>query len=97
MRLISFARFQEAKLKHPICAKQFDLLARDLKRLEFNNLNQVKASFPYVSLLKDDRVVFNVHGNDFRVVVKFNFRMKIVYVRFVGTHAEYDKIDANTI
>jgi len=73
------------------------LLDRDLKKADIKNLNQVKDFFPYVSLLKDNRVVFNVHGNKFRVVVKFNFEMNICFVSFVGTHADYDKIDANTI
>ena len=77
--------------------KQLTLLDNDLKKEKFKNLNQVKDFFPYVSLLKDNRVVFNVHGNKYRVIVKFNFEMNICYVRFVGTHAEYDKIDANTI
>lgn len=49
------------------------------------------------SYLNDNRVVFNVRGNKYRVVVKFNFKMQICYVRFIGTHAEYDRIDANLI
>ena len=97
MRVISSRKFKEASKKCPDCAKQFTLLDEDLKKMVFDNLNQVKDCFPYVSLLKNSRAVFNVHGNKYRVVVRFNFKMKICYVRFIGTHAEYDKIDANTI
>lgn len=97
MRVITSRRFKDAAEKYPETGKQLTLLDRDLKKINFENLNQVKGFFPYVSLLRDNRVVFNVHGNKFRVVVKFNFEMHICYIRFIGTHAEYDKIDANTI
>lgn len=82
---------------HPDCGKQLNLLLEDLKRKTFENLNQVKDFFHYVSILNDNRVVFNVRGNKYRVVVKFNFKMQICYVRFIDTHTEYDKIDANMV
>lgn len=97
MRIISYKMFRESLIKHPECAKQLKLLYEDLKKVNFENLNQIKDYFPIVSLLNDNRVVFNIHGNKFRVVVKFNFSLKICFVRFIGTHAEYDKIDANKI
>jgi mRNA interferase HigB len=97
MRTISYKMFRESISKHPDCAKQLRLLYEDLKKVDFKNLNQVKEFFPYVSLLNDNRVVFNVHGNKYRVVVKFNFSSNICFVRYIGTHAEYDKIDANKI
>lgn len=89
--------FRESLRKHPECAKQLSLLYEELKKVNFENLNQVKDFFPYTSLLNDNRVVFNVLGNKYRVVVKFNFSLKICFIRFIGTHAEYDKIDANKI
>lgn len=83
--------------KHPEVSAQLELLYRDLKSSRFNNLNEVKDHFAGVSILNNGRVVFDVHGNKFRVVVKFEFRHQICRVRFVGTHAEYDKIDANSV
>lgn len=97
MRTISYKMFRESISKHPDSAKQLRLLYDDLKKGDFKNLNQIKEFFPYVSLLKDNRAAFNVHGNKYRVVIKFNFSLKICFVRFIGTHAEYDKIDANEI
>lgn len=53
--------------------------------------------FPNVSVLNDRRLVFNIAGNKFRLVVKVHYKTKTVFVRFVGTHAEYDRIDANEV
>ena len=97
MRIISPKKFREFACEHPDCGRQLNLLLRNLKREKFENLNQVKDYFPHVSILNDNRVVFNIHGNKYRVLVRFNLKMQICYVRFIGTHAEYDKIDANSV
>ena len=57
----------------------------------------VKADFRSASVLKDGRVVFNIAGNKYRLVVWVNYPYRVVYVRFIGTHAAYDAIDAQTI
>lgn len=57
----------------------------------------VKAAFGDASILKGGRVVFNLGGNKFRLVARINYRRRTVYVRFVGTHQEYDLINAETI
>ena len=57
----------------------------------------VKSTFAAASILKGSRIVFNIKGNSYRLVAKFNFEKKWVFIRFIGTHTEYDKIDANTI
>jgi mRNA interferase HigB len=59
--------------------------------------NEVKKSYANASILKDSRVVFNIKGNSYRLVVKFNFKKQWAFIRFIGTHLEYDQIDANTI
>ena len=57
----------------------------------------VKSQFGSASILGDGRVVFNIAGNKYRVVVWINYAYRVVYVRFIGTHAQYDRIDARTI
>lgn len=57
----------------------------------------VKAQYRQASVLKSGRVVFNVAGNKFRLVVRINYPYRVVYVRFVGTHAEYDAVDADAV
>jgi mRNA interferase HigB len=57
----------------------------------------VKQTYGDASILKNSRVVFNIGGNKFRLVTRINYPYRIVYIRFVGTHEEYDEIDAETI
>jgi mRNA interferase HigB len=59
--------------------------------------NELKLNFPSASILQNGRVIFNIKGNSFRIVVRINFSYQLVWIRFVGTHLEYDKIDANSI
>lgn len=57
----------------------------------------VKAQYGNASILKNRRVVFNIKGNDYRLVVAVAYRFQAVYVKFVGTHAQYDEIDAESV
>lgn len=57
----------------------------------------VKQDFKNASILKDGRVVFNIAGNKYRLVAWINYPYRVVYIRFIGTHAQYDKIDVQTI
>jgi len=59
--------------------------------------NDVKETYASASILKNSRIVFNIKGNAFRLVAKFNFEKQWVFIKFIGTHAEYDKIDVNNI
>ncbi len=58
---------------------------------------QVKRDIRSASILKDGRAVFNIAGNKYRIVVWINYAYRVVYIRFIGTHAQYDRIDAQTI
>jgi len=64
---------------------------------QWNNPNEVKKTYSTASILKNQRVVYNIKGNSYRLVVKFNFEKQWCFIRFIGTHAEYDKINAETI
>ena len=57
----------------------------------------VKRTYSSASILKGGRMVFNIKGNTYRLIAKINFEKQWVFIRFIGTHAEYDKIDAETI
>jgi len=66
-------------------------------RAQWRNPEDVKASYPKASILKASRVVFNIKGNDYRLVARIQYQAGVLAVRFFGTHAEYDKIDAETV
>ncbi|MCK5573359.1 MAG: type II toxin-antitoxin system HigB family toxin [Bacteroidetes bacterium] len=69
----------------------------EAKRAKWKNPGQIKSQYRSASIVGNNRVVFNVAGNKYRLVVAVNYRLSIVYIRFIGTHAEYDKIDVEKI
>jgi len=69
----------------------------EVLKADWSSPQELKAQFGNASVLQDSRVVFNIKGNDYRLIVKINYPYRMVYVRFVGTHKMYDQIDAVTI
>ena len=63
----------------------------------WRNPEDVKASHPHASILKGGRVVFNIKGNDYRLVAALQYQAGVLVIRFFGTHAEYDRVDAETV
>ena len=99
MRVISlgtlkvfWARAGNEPAKQPTLAWYQHVLAAD-----WSKPADVKQDFASASVLKDGRVVFNIGGNKFRIVVWINYAFRVVYIRFIGTHAQYDRIDAQRI
>lgn len=64
---------------------------------EWNSPNELKRQYKNASIINSKRVVFNIHGNTFRLIVNIEYRLKIVFIVWFGTHEEYDKINAETI
>lgn len=69
----------------------------EFRQFDFKNFNELKAVYRNASVLSNGRVIFNIKGNDFRLIVKINFFAKAAYIIWFGTHKEYDRIDAKTI
>ena len=69
----------------------------EARKAEWKTPQHIKAQYRHASFLKDNRVVFNIAGNKYRLVVKVNYALRIAYVHFVGTHNQYDAIDAETV
>lgn len=76
---------------------QYDAWLEIVGRALWRNPEDVKASYPKASVLKASRVVFDIKGNDYRLVGALQYRAGALAIRFFGTHAEYDRIDAETI
>jgi len=71
--------------------------ADEVKRATWTQPADIKAKYRSASILKNRRVVFNIKGNDYRLVVAVAYQFSGVYIKFIGTHAQYDAIDAETI
>ncbi len=97
MRVISIKILREFWEIHSECQQQLKSWFQETSNAEWKNPNEIKLEYPSASLLGNNRVVFNIKGNHYRIIVKINFEYKMVWIRFVGTHSEYDKIDANKI
>jgi len=70
---------------------------KTVEREQWHGFNDVKKTFRSADVIPGNRVVFNIKGNKYRIVVKIHYNTGFMYVRFIGTHAEYDKINAETI
>lgn len=69
----------------------------EVERADWTSPDDIKAQYASASFLAGNRVVFNVKGNKYRIVVAVKYEFSVVYIRFIGTHAEYDEIDATTV
>lgn len=67
------------------------------KRAQWACFNDIKQTFGSADVIAGNRVVFNIKGNSYRLIVKIHYNTKIIFIRFIGTHAEYDKIDVESI
>ena len=76
---------------------QYDAWFSIASRAEWRNPEDLKRAHPKASVLKGGRAVFNIKGNDFRLVAVVDYQAGVVRIRFFGTHAEYDAIDAETV
>ena len=97
MRIISRKTLKEFWELHPDCEQQFKIWFKEVKKAEWTNLNMIKKEFPSLSILQGNRLVFNIKENNYRLIVRINFDFKIVWIKFIGTHKQYDKMDAKKI
>jgi mRNA interferase HigB len=83
--------------KYPQAAVALQEWYYELLRAKFRNFNQLKKEYSSASIVGDDRVVFNIVGNKYRLVVRIVFSYKVIQVKWFGTHKEYDEINVKTI
>ncbi len=74
-----------------------DAWFHEVDKADWTNSADVKKSYANASVVGSDRVVFNIKGNDYRLITAVNYRRKIVFIKWLGTHAAYDKVDARTV
>lgn len=97
MRIISRRKLREFWEKHPDATIPLQTWFHDVESAVWNTPTDIKAVYKNASFVADNRVVFNIKGNHYRLVVVIIYQHGVVYIRFVGTHEEYDRIDVTTI
>jgi mRNA interferase HigB len=74
--------------KHEDCEQQLKSWFREVQKAEWKNPNEIKTEYPSASILNVNRVIFNIKGNNYRLIVKISYEFEMVWIRFIGTHAE---------
>ena len=97
MRVVAKKILRDFWEKHEDCEQQLKSWYREAQKAKWENPNQIKIEYPSASILNDNRVAFNIKGNNYRLIVKISYEYEMVWVRFIGTHDKYDKINANKI
>lgn len=96
-RIIAKRALREFWEKHPDSEQYLKTWHGTAKGAKWKSPNDVKKTFINASVLENGRIVFNIKGNSYRLIVKFNFERQWAFIRFAGTHAQYDKINADSI
>jgi mRNA interferase HigB len=97
MRIIAKRTLREFWGRYPNAKEPLLAWHREVIAGDWDTPAKVKEKYHNASIVRGNRVVFNIKGNDYRLVVRINYSARIVYVRFVGTHAEYDAIDVEEV
>ncbi len=97
VRIIANKILREFWEKHPDCEQQLKSWYKETSKSEWKTPNEIKTEYPSASILEGNRICFNIKGNQYRLIVKINYDYQMVWIRFIGTHGEYDKIDVNEI
>ncbi|HOC11557.1 MAG TPA: type II toxin-antitoxin system HigB family toxin [Thermomonas sp.] len=97
MRVIAVSTLRAFWERHPEAEQPLKAWYEEATSASWSQPADIKSQYRSASVLKNRRVVFNIKGNDYRLIVAIAYKLQIVYVKFVGTHKEYDAVDAETV
>ena len=97
VRVIAKSTLRAFWTKHSDCEEQLKCWYKEAEEAAWKSPREIKNDYPTASFLNDNRVVFYIKGNNYRLLVRINYDYGIVWIRFVGTHSQNDKIDASKI
>jgi mRNA interferase HigB len=97
MRVIAKKTLRDFWQKHADSAEQLKTWYKEASKANWKSPFDIKAEYANASILKSGRVIFNICGNKYRLIVEINYIRQWVFIRFIGTHTEYDKVDAEKI
>jgi len=93
MQLLGLIKLDEFKLKHADARGPLDAWRIEAERSQWTGPQDIKNRYPNASFLADNKVIFNIKGNAYRLVIKAKYQNGLVLIEWVGTHAEYDKVE----
>ncbi|RYE36425.1 MAG: type II toxin-antitoxin system HigB family toxin [Sphingobacteriaceae bacterium] len=97
MRVISRKILREFWEIHHDCEEQLKAWYQEANVSSWQNPSDIKSKYPSASILQQNRVVFNIKGNNYRLIVKISYKHQILWIRFIGSNDAYNKIDATII
>lgn len=97
MRIIAVNTIREYWDKYPNTEQSLKAWIQEIEHSEWDTPQALKLKYRNASILTGKRIVFNINGNKFRLIVDIEFRLKIVFIVWFGSHAEYDQIDSKTV
>lgn len=97
MRIVALGTLRDFWREHPDAEAALRSWYAEASRAEWGTPADIKASYRNASFLANNRVVFNIKGNAYRLVVAVHYNRRMMFVRFIGTHRDYDQIDASAI
>lgn len=97
MHIVAVRFLRDFWEKYPDTEQALKSWVDEAKKAKWSQPSEIKEQYRSASILKNRRVVFNIKGNDYRLVVSIAYHYQAVYVKFIGTHKEYDTMDAETV
>lgn len=97
MRIVAIKVLRDFWLRHPDAKSHIEAWVDEVSKADWQQPADIKRLFRSASILKNRRVVFNIKGNDYRLIAAVAYRFGALYVKFIGTHEEYDRVDAETV
>lgn len=97
MRIIAKKTLKDFWQLYPDAQDALEAWYYETLKADWSNPQQIKNQFRNASIIADNRVIFNIKGNHYRLIVKINYSYRVVYIRFIGTHSQYDIIEVDKI
>ncbi len=97
MRIIATNTLLEFIKRYPKCEQQIKAWLQEVQKAQWTSPQHLKDQFQSASIITGKRVVFNISGNNFRLIIDIEYRLQIIFIVWFGTHKEYDLIDAKTV
>ncbi|WP_375642720.1 MULTISPECIES: type II toxin-antitoxin system HigB family toxin [unclassified Bartonella] len=97
MKIVKISTLQTFWARYPDAEQPLKAWVDEAKNAQWRSPHDIKEKYKNASILKNNRVVFNIRGNDYRLIVSIFYPAGWLYIKFIGTHKQYDAIDANTV